>query len=51
MIGLMYLKGLLLIRQMHRKNVMSVTIGIFKILVWNMNPICAMVENAKNYEF
>ena len=33
MTGLMYLKELILIRQMHQKNVIFVTTGILKILV------------------
>ena len=43
MVGLMYLKELILIRQVHQKNVMLVTIGILKILVININHIFPVV--------
>ena len=42
-IGLMHLNDLMLIRQMHQKNVTFVIIGILKILVLNMNHIFAIV--------
>ena len=37
------LEGIMLIKQIYRKNVIFVTTGILKILVLNMNPIFAMV--------
>ena len=43
MVGLMYLKELILIRQVHQKNVMLVTIGILKILVIDINHIFPVV--------
>ena len=43
MIGFMYLKELILIKQMHQKNVLFVFIGILKILVLSMKRIFAMV--------
>ena len=42
MIGFMYLKELILIKQMHQKNVLFVFIGILKILVLSMKRIFAM---------
>ena len=36
-------KGLMLIKQIYQKNVIFVTIGIFKILVLNMSLIFPMV--------
>ena len=49
MIGLMYLKKLILIKHMHKKNVIFVIIGSLKILVLNMSYIFAMVvmQNAQ----
>ena len=42
MIGFMYLKELILIKQMHQNNVLFVFIGILKILVLSMKRIFAM---------
>ena len=42
-IELIFKKELMLIKQMHQKNVIFVTIGVFKILVLSMNHIFAMV--------
>ena len=42
MIGFIYLKELILIKQMHQKNVLFVFIGILKILVLSMKRIFAM---------
>ena len=42
MIGFMYLKELILIKQMHQKNLIFAIIGILKILVLNINHISAM---------
>ena len=35
--------GMMLIKQMHQKNLIFVTIGILKVLVLNMSHIFAMV--------
>ena len=43
MTELIFQKGLMLIKQVCRKNVIFVTIGILKILVLSMNHIFAMV--------
>ena len=43
MIGLMYLKELMLIRQMHQRNVIFVIISNFLIRVLNMIHIFEMV--------
>ena len=42
MIGQIFQKELILIRQMHQKNVMLFIIDILKVLVLNMNLIFAM---------
>ena len=42
MIGHIFQKELILIRQMHQKNVMLFIIDILKVLVLNMNHIFAM---------
>ena len=46
-------RELMLIKQMHHKNVMFVTIGVLKILILSMNHIFAMaiMIYAKSYEF
>ena len=43
LIGLIYMKELILIRQMHQKNVKFVFIGTLKILVLNMIHIFGMI--------
>ena len=43
MTGLMYLKELILIKQMHQKNMILNTIGVLKMLVLNINHIFAIV--------
>ena len=43
MIKLIFQKELMLIKHMHRKNVMSVTIDILKILVLSMSHIIAKI--------
>ena len=42
-IGISDRKALMLIKQMHKKNVIFVTIGILKILVLSMSCIFAIV--------
>ena len=37
------MKGLMLVKQVHQRNVVFVTIGILKILVLSMNRIFAIV--------
>ena len=43
MAELIFQKGLMLIKQVHQKNVIFITIGMLKILVLSMNYIFVMV--------
>ena len=43
MVGLMYMKELMITKQMHQKNLTFVIIGILKISVLNINHIFEIV--------